>query len=103
MQTIISPSNSAGKPAPKAETRTTPTNGEAPASNPPNREQIANLAYQLYIKSGGQEGRDLENWLQAEELLRQRWNGPASSPRAPAGRRPENRKPENGSEPRSQA
>jgi len=34
------------------------------------RERIAMKAYDLYEKRGRQAERDLEDWLQAEELLR---------------------------------
>ncbi len=30
---------------------------------------IAQVAFELYIKSGKIEGRDLENWLQAERIV----------------------------------
>jgi hypothetical protein len=42
----------------------------------PTQEQIAGKAYQLYVESGCQDGRDTENWLRAEQLL----SGHASSP-----------------------
>jgi len=50
-------------------------NGETPPSSrsahppAPTHEQIAAVAYQLYRENGCQEGRDLENWLKATELL----------------------------------
>lgn len=33
------------------------------------RDQIASLAYELYINSGFIEGRDEENWLEAERII----------------------------------
>ncbi|HEY3915621.1 MAG TPA: DUF2934 domain-containing protein [Verrucomicrobiae bacterium] len=36
----------------------------------PTHEQIAARAYQLYVESGFEEGRDNENWFRAEQLLR---------------------------------
>jgi hypothetical protein len=36
----------------------------------PTHDQIAARAYQIYVESGYQEGRDNENWLRAEQLLR---------------------------------
>ncbi|MCI0617890.1 DUF2934 domain-containing protein, partial [bacterium] len=31
--------------------------------------EIANMAYELYINSGYIEGRDEENWLEAERII----------------------------------
>lgn len=33
-------------------------------------DEIAALAHQIYLKKGCPQGRDLENWLEAEEQLR---------------------------------
>ena len=33
------------------------------------RDEIANLAYELYINSGYKDGRDEENWLEAERII----------------------------------
>lgn len=33
------------------------------------RDEIANLAYELYINSGYIDGRDEENWLEAERII----------------------------------
>jgi hypothetical protein len=33
---------------------------------------IAQTACELYVKSGKIEGRDLDNWLEAEEIVRRR-------------------------------
>jgi hypothetical protein len=85
MQTIKGSSTAApGKQANKNKSPSTGGNGETrantsgdtisgnSASSIPTREEIARLAYKLYLQSGSQEGRDLENWTQAEQLLRQR-------------------------------
>jgi hypothetical protein len=42
------------------------------------RDEIATLAYELYINSGYIEGRDEENWLEAERIIlaRQRLEEP---------------------------
>lgn len=37
----------------------------------PTHEDIARRAYQLYEERGGEHGRDLEDWFQAERELRQ--------------------------------
>jgi len=36
------------------------------------RAEIAKKAHELYEKSGRVEGRDLENWLEAERLVKRR-------------------------------
>jgi hypothetical protein len=48
-----------------------------PSMNTPSQfvpqDEISNRAHQIWIQAGRPEGRDLENWLQAErELTRQR-------------------------------
>jgi hypothetical protein len=34
--------------------------------------EIADLAYELYLNSGCTEGRDIENWLEAERIIHAR-------------------------------
>jgi hypothetical protein len=41
----------------------------------PNHDEIAAEAYQIYLREGSVEGRDLDHWLQAEINLRSRSNG----------------------------
>jgi hypothetical protein len=103
MQTMKSSSISAGQPETKVKNRSTRTNGEStPATgetstwSQPSHEQIARLASQLYIESGCQEGRDAENWLRAEEILRHQTEGQVAS-----GRPQPERKSGNGSKQRS--
>ena len=36
------------------------------------RDVLAQRAYELYLARGGQDGRDLEDWLTAERELRER-------------------------------
>ncbi|MFH0932882.1 MAG: DUF2934 domain-containing protein [Nitrospirota bacterium] len=36
-------------------------------------DEIVTLAYELYVKSGRVEGRDLDNWLEAERIVRARY------------------------------
>ena len=76
----------------KTKNRSTHENGGAPASSEPTHEQIAALARQLYLDSGGEEGRDAENWLRAEQILRQKagWKESSARPRT-------DRKADNGS------
>jgi hypothetical protein len=38
----------------------------------PNRAEIKRRAYELYLERGGQDGRDLEDWLEAERQLKGR-------------------------------
>ena len=37
----------------------------------PNREAIGRRAYEIYVSQGATDGRDLDDWLQAERDLRQ--------------------------------
>jgi len=37
----------------------------------PTNEQIAARAYEIFLRRGGSDGSDLEDWLQAERELRQ--------------------------------
>lgn len=55
------------------------------------KDQIASLAYELYIKSGRIEGRDLENWLEAERVLLSR--NTANAPVAELRKEPPAQKP----------
>ncbi|MDP2754223.1 MAG: DUF2934 domain-containing protein [Nitrospirota bacterium] len=36
-------------------------------------DEIARIARELYEKSGGIEGRDLDNWLEAERIVMERY------------------------------
>ena len=38
-------------------------------------EEIAKTAHELYEKSGWIPGRDLENWIEAEKIVKSRLNG----------------------------
>lgn len=46
------------------------------------RDEIANLAYELYKNSGYKDGRDEENWLEAERIIlaRHRLEEPEEQP-----------------------
>jgi hypothetical protein len=88
---------SAGQPESKAKNRSTRTNGEATQTNgdastwsQPTHEQIASLACQIYMENGCQQGSDAENWLRAEQILRQQAQGQAASTQPQSGRKPEN-------------
>ena len=41
-------------------------------SNGPTYDQIAEAAYLRYLKRGGTDGRDFDDWLEAEEELKAR-------------------------------
>ena len=58
---------------PSNTTRRTPTANESTPARPvsaPTREQIAVRAYEIFIARGAQDGRDQEDWYQAENELR---------------------------------
>src|SRR4051812_45788851 len=38
----------------------------------PTHDEIAAQAYQIYLREGGAEGRDMDHWLRAEAELRER-------------------------------
>lgn len=45
--------------------------GQAPRLEKRFHDQIAAVAYHLYVENGRQDGRDWEHWFRAEELLEQ--------------------------------
>ncbi len=49
-----------------------PQNGGDTTSATIDRDRCAQRAYELYLARGGQDGRDLEDWLTAERELRER-------------------------------
>jgi len=44
-------------------------------AGPPTPEQIAEEAYAIYQSRGGQHGRDVDDWVEAERRLRQKMRG----------------------------
>jgi hypothetical protein len=40
-----------------------------PSSANINREAVTRLAYELYLRRGGEHGHDVEDWLMAEQIL----------------------------------
>ncbi len=44
--------------------------GTAPVEQAPSNEEIARLAYELYVQRGGVNGYHLEDWYEAERRLR---------------------------------
>ena len=58
---------------PSTPARRAPTAAESTSTRPssaPTPEQIAIRAYEIFIARGGQDGRDQEDWYQAENELR---------------------------------
>ena len=43
---------------------------EAPRSELELRQRVAEKAYELFLERGGSHGRDMEDWLEAERLVR---------------------------------
>lgn len=52
-----------------------PTRKMQDSDQKPSNEEIASAAYQLYVESGYQDGKDEENWLRAENSLTQKMRG----------------------------
>lgn len=49
-------------------------------------EEIAKMAHELYEKSGRVEGRDQENWLEAERIVKARQSEKSKGPAAQANK-----------------
>ncbi len=58
---------------------------KAKAPPPPpaavDREAVTRLAYELYVRRGGEAGHDVEDWLMAEQILLERNKRPAPARR----------------------
>lgn len=50
------------------------------------REALARLAYELYLRRGGEPGHDVEDWLMAELILVERHNRPGARPPSASSR-----------------
>lgn len=46
---------------------------QAQATSTPSPEEIRKRAFELHLESGGSHGRDLDDWLQAERELKEKW------------------------------
>jgi hypothetical protein len=57
---------------------------KVPASPPAtvDREAVTRLAYELYVRRGGEHGHELEDWLMAEKILIEQQKRPAPHRRA---------------------
>ena len=52
----------------------------------PSKEEISHVAYALYLQRGGEQGKDVEDWLRAEkELSREVVLEPVRAKTAPIG------------------
>jgi len=49
----------------------------------PKRAAVARVAYELYLRCGGEHGHDIEDWLAAERLLQEEFNRRANTVRRP--------------------
>lgn len=47
--------------------------GLGTAQGHPTREEIESRAFQIYLKRGGAQGQDLQDWLQAERELLEKY------------------------------
>ena len=61
-----------------------PTEKSQPVSGAPIREEIELRAYQIYIERGGAHGQDVEDWLQAERELVEKYGKPVQKAKAAA-------------------
>ncbi len=67
-----------------------PTEKSSPESEPqtvssaPTREEIEFRAYQIYIERGGTCGQDVDDWLQAERELVEKYGRPGQKAKAAA-------------------
>ena len=53
----------------------------------PSKEEISHLAYALYLQRGGEQGKDVEDWVRAENALsNEPVGGPAETRVTEAGR-----------------
>ena len=64
------------------------TEKSAPESQPqtapgiPTREEIEFRAYQIYVERGGAHGQDVDDWLQAERELVEKYGRPMEKAKA---------------------
>ena len=59
----------ASRPSPEAMASGTGT--EAPAQGPEYFARVARKAYELFERRGGEPGRDVEDWMEAERIVRE--------------------------------
>lgn len=62
------------------------------------QDEIAKVAYELYEKSGRIEGRDLENWCEAERIVKAK-----NAEKAGSVKKPESALPKKKAEPKAKS
>lgn len=67
---------------PKTQIHSLPSRGTRRTPPFPSPEQISRRAYELFLSRGGQHGRDLDDWLQAEAELRRANHRKAAQPKS---------------------
>ena len=75
----------ASQPSANQQTLVTPHSGSTGTTRPTHAE-IAKRAYEIYLKTGRQQGQCERNWLQAEQELRKQ--GTAAFQSKPSGDKP---------------
>ena len=63
--------------------RSAPRSGQQIAERHPTHEEIELRAYQIYVERGGAQGNDLEDWLQAELELIEKYGQTGQTAKAP--------------------
>ncbi len=64
--------------------KSSPESQPQTASGAPAREEIELRAYQIYVERGGAHGQDVEDWLQAERELVEKYGKPVQKAKAAA-------------------
>jgi len=64
--------------------KSSPESQPQTASGAPAREEIELRAYQIYVERGGAHGQDVEDWLQAERELVEKYRKPVQKAKAAA-------------------
>jgi hypothetical protein len=60
------------------------------------KDEIAKLAYELYEKSGYIEGREIENWLEAERIVMERYAASETAETVPGKKKRQTRRTTSG-------
>ena len=68
----------------KPREKLSPENEPQLARDGPTREEIELRAYHLYLERGGASGQDVEDWLQAERELVEKYGKPSQKTKATA-------------------
>jgi len=64
--------------------KSSPESQPQTASGAPAREEIELRAYQIYVERGGAQGQDVEDWVQAERELVEKYGKPVQKAKAAA-------------------